>query len=231
MTDNYDDLYSKIAYRFKDESLLKTALTHSSYAGERKLSYESNNERLEFIGDAYVDAVVGVRLFEILGKAHEGTLSRYRADVVCEATLAGVASEMGLGEYLLLGKGESYNGGRDKPSILSDAFEALMGAVFLDGGYEAVNSVILRMLGDKINLASEGKLSSDHKTRLQEYLQEKDHSVKIEYKVIDQSGPDHKKYFTVAAVANGVALGKGSGASKAKAEQAAAEDALSKGVD
>ena len=228
---DYEELYRITGYRFKDEKLLKTALTHSSYAGEHRMSYENNNERLEFIGDAYVDAVVGVKLFEIMGKAHEGVLSRYRADVVCEATLAAAASEMGLGDYLFLSKGEDINGGRNKPSILSDAFEALMGAVFLDGGYEAVKEVILRLLDERIELASEGKLSSDYKTRLQEYLQDKDHNVRIEYRVIDQSGPDHKKNFTIAAVANDIALGIGSGASKAKAEQAAAENALSKGVD
>ncbi len=227
---NYDELYRIIGYRFNDETLLKTALTHSSYAAEHKLGYEQNNERLEFIGDAYVDAVVGMKLFEIMDKAHEGVLSRRRADVVCESTLAEIATDMKLGEFLLLGKGEAVSGGSMKPSILSDAFEALMGAIFIDGGYKAVKDVILRLLGKKIVLASEGKLSSDHKTKLQEYLQDRDHNVKIEYRVIDQSGPDHMKHFTVAVFANGVGLGTGSGASKAKAEQAAAENALSKGV-
>ena len=228
---NYDELYRIIGYRFRDEALLRNALTHSSYASEHQMGYEMNNERLEFIGDAYVDAVVGMKLFEIMGRAHEGILSRRRADVVCEATLAEAAMDMGLGDFLLLGKGEAANGGSGKPSILSDAFEALMGAIFIDGGYKAVKEVILRLLENKIEMAAEGKLSSDHKTKLQEYLQEKDHNVKIEYRVIDQSGPDHKKQFTVAAIANGVGLGIGSGASKAKAEQAAAENALSKGVD
>lgn len=226
----YDELYKIIDYRFRDETLLNTALTHSSYTSEHNMGYERNNERLEFIGDAYVDAVVGMRLFEILGKAHEGKLSRYRADVVCEATLAEAAMDMKLGDHLLLGRGEDASGGRDKPSILSDAFEALMGAIFIDGGYDAVRKVILKLLDEKIVLASEGKLSRDHKTKLQEYLQDKDHNVRIEYRVIDQSGPDHKKEFTVAAIANDIALGIGSGASKSKAEQAAAENALSKGV-
>jgi ribonuclease-3 len=172
-----------------------------------------------------------MKLFEIMGKAHEGTLSRRRADVVCEASLADTAVAMGLGKFLLLGRGEDSSGGRSKPSILSDAFEALMGAIFIDGGYSSVKKTILLLLGDKIALSAEGKLSSDFKTKLQEYLQNKDHNVKIEYKVIKESGPDHMKEFTVAAIANDVALGIGSGASKAKAEQAAAENALSKGVD
>ncbi len=228
---NYEELYRIIDYRFNNEALLKTALTHSSYAAEHKIGYENNNERLEFIGDAYVDAVVGMKLFEIMGDAHEGTLSRRRADVVCEATLAETAVSMGLGKFLMLGRGEDSSGGRTKPSILSDAFEALMGAIFIDGGYETVKRVILKLLEDKIESAAKGKLNSDFKTKLQEYLQNKDHNVRIEYKVIDESGPDHMKEFTVAAIANDVALGIGHGASKAKAEQAAAENALSKGVD
>ena len=121
---NYDELYKIIDYRFNDEDLLRKALTHSSYAAENKIGYENNNERLEFIGDAYVDAVVGMKLFEIMGKAHEGTLSRRRADVVCEASLADTAIYMDLGDFLLLGRGEDSSGGRFKPSILSDASDA-----------------------------------------------------------------------------------------------------------
>ncbi len=216
-------------YCFSDERLLRTALTHSSYASEHRLGYEMNNERLEFIGDAFVDAVVGTELFVIMKDAHEGVLSRCRADVVCEDTLADVASGMGLGEYLYLGRGEEANGGRRKPSILADAFEALMGAIIMDGGYEACREVILRLLGDRIRMASEGKLNKDYKTKLQEILQDKDKNVKIAYEITDQSGPDHSKVFTVQVTMNGRALGKGSGRSKARAEQAAAEDALTKG--
>lgn len=225
-----EELYGIIDYSFSDESLVKTALTHSSYASEHRLGYEHNNERLEFIGDAYVDAVVGAELFSIMDKAHEGVLSRYRADVVCEDSLADAASRMGLGEFLYLGNGEESSGGRRKPSILADAFEALIGAIILDGGYEAGRAVILSLLGDKIRLASEGKLNKDFKTRLQELLQEKDHSVQIIYRITDQSGPDHSKTFTVEVEAGGRVLGRGTGRSKARAEQAAAEEALSKGV-
>lgn len=223
-------LYDVIGYSFSDEKLLKTALTHSSYASEHRLGYERNNERLEFIGDAYVDAVVGSELFEIMGDAHEGKLSRCRADVVCEDSLADVASCMGLGDYLYLGKGEDSSGGRRKASLLADAFEALMGAVIIDGGFSEGRRVILRLLADKIRLASEGKLDNDFKTRLQEKLQEKDHSVQISYRIIGQVGPDHSKTFTMQVTANGRVLGTGSGRSKAKAEQAAAEDALTKGA-
>lgn len=227
---DYKKLYELTGYSFRDETLLRTALTHSSYASEHRLGYERNNERLEFIGDAYVDAVVGAELFEIMSDAHEGSLSRYRADVVCEDSLSGAASEMGLGSFLYLGRGEEASGGRDKPSILADAFEALMGAIIIDGGYEAGRSVILRLLGDRIKLASEGKLNKDFKTKLQELLQEKDHNVQISYEIIDQEGPDHSKTFTMQVSANGRVLGTGKGRSKARAEQAAAEDALTKGA-
>lgn len=227
---DFAKLYDVIGYSFSDEKLLKTALTHSSYASEHRLGYERNNERLEFIGDAYVDAVVGSELFEIMGDAHEGKLSRCRADVVCEDSLADVASRMGLGEYLYLGKGEDSSGGRRKASLLADAFEALMGAIIIDGGFGEGRRVILRLLSDKIRLASEGKLNKDFKTKLQEKLQEKDHSVQISYRIIGQVGPDHSKTFTMQVAANGRVLGTGSGRSKAKAEQAAAEDALTKGA-
>ena len=216
-------------YSFTDGQLLRTALTHSSYASEHRLGYGMNNERLEFIGDAFVDAVVGSELFDIMKDAREGVLSRCRADVVCEDSLAGVASEIGLGDYLYLGRGEEASGGRQKPSILADAFEALMGAIIIDGGYEACREVILRLLGDRIALASEGKLNKDYKTKLQEILQEKDKNVSIKYEMTGQTGPDHSKVFTVQVTANGSALGTGSGRSKARAEQAAAEDALTKG--
>ena len=227
---DYEKLYKLIGYRFKSEKLLKTALTHSSYASEHKLGYERNNERLEFIGDAYVDAVVGAKLFEIMGSAHEGILSRCRADVVCEDSLADTASEMGLGEFLYLGKGEEASGGRRKASILADAFEALVGAIILDGGYDAGRDTILRLLEKRINLGAQGKLNKDYKTKLQEKLQESDHNVKIEYRKIAESGPDHNKTFTIEVEINGKTAGRGTGQSKAKAEQAAAEDALSKGV-
>lgn len=227
---DFEKLYAVTGYRFRNEKLLKTALTHSSYASEQRLGYEHNNERLEFIGDAYVDAVVGAELFDIMETAHEGALSRCRADVVCESSLAEAAAEMGLGEFLYLGRGEESSGGRAKASILADAFEALVGAIILDGGFEAGRKTILRLLGDKIKLGAEGKLNKDFKTRLQEKLQESDHGVRIEYRKVAESGPDHKKTFTIEVLINGRTAGTGTGQSKAKAEQAAAEDALSKGV-
>lgn len=232
MTDMRDsaDLERTLGYTFKDKNLLKTALTHSSYASERKLGYTGNNERLEFIGDAYLDAIVGTRLFEIMGEAHEGSLSRFRADVVCEASLADVAVTIELGDYLYLGKGENSSGGRSKASILSDALEAVLGAVFLDGGYELCRDMTLKLLGDKIEMAASGKLSRDFKTKLQEKIQEKDTNAGISYRILREEGPDHNKLFTMEVSLNGRVLGTGTGSSKARAEQAAAEDALAKGV-
>ena len=227
---DYEKLYKVMGYRFKNEKLLKNALTHSSYASEQKLCYEHNNERLEFIGDAYVDAVVGAELFDIMGTAHEGALSRCRADIVCEASLAEAAADMGLGEFLYLGRGEESSGGREKASILADAFEALIGAIILDGGYDAGKEVILWVLSEKIKLGAEGKLNKDYKTKLQEKLQETDHNVRIEYRKVAESSPDHNKTFTIEVLINCKTAGSGTGQSKAKAEQAAAEDALSKGV-
>ena len=229
-TADFEKLYALTGYRFRDEDLLKTALTHSSYASEQKLGYDRNNERLEFIGDAYVDAVVGGELFDIMPEAREGALSRCRADVVCEDSLAEAAAAMVLGDFLYLGRGEEASGGRRKASILADAFEALVGAIILDGGYEAGKEVILRLLKDKIRLGAEGKLNKDFKTKLQEKLQEKDHNVRIEYLKTGESGPDHNKTFTIGVFINDRLAGTGMGQSKAKAEQAAAEDALSKGV-
>ena len=165
-----------------------------------------------------------------MGKAREGVLSRCRADIVCEDSLADTALKMGLGELLYLGKGEEASGGRTKPSILADAFEALMGAIILDGGYEAGRAAILRLLADRIRLGAQGKLNKDFKTKLQEKLQETGGSIKIEYRMKSEKGPDHNKTFTVEVCVDDRVIGTGSGQSKARAEQAAAEDALSKGV-
>ena len=223
------ELLEKIGYEFKDESLLKNALTHSSYSSEHRMDYALNNERLEFIGDAYVDAAVGAELFMIMKNAPEGVLSKNRADVVREESLADAARGIDLGEYIYMGKGEEATGGRSKDSILADTFEALIGVIIIDGGYEAGKNVILSLLENKIKLAVEGKLRQDYKTMLQEKLQEKDHEVKIKYNTVSESGPDHNKTFTVEVNIGGITLGSGSGKSKSKAEQEAAKDALSRG--
>ena len=223
------ELLTRIGYEFNDEALLTNALTHSSYSSEHRMDYASNNERLEFIGDAFVDAAVGAELFRIMKDAPEGVLSKNRADVVREESLADTARGIGLGDYIYMGKGEESTGGRDKDSILADAFEALIGAIIVDGGYDAGKSITLSLLSDKIELAVAGKLRHDYKTMLQEKLQEKNHDQKIKYNTISESGPDHNKTFTVEVVIGSMRLGQGTGKSKAKAEQEAARDALSKG--
>ncbi|MBQ6455764.1 MAG: ribonuclease III, partial [Mogibacterium sp.] len=206
------------------------ALTHSSYSSEHRMEYASNNERLEFIGDAYVDAAVGAELFRIMKDAPEGVLSKNRADVVREESLADAAREIGLGDYIYMGKGEESTGGRSKNSILADTFEAMIGAVIIDGGYDAGNRVILSLLGSKIELAVAGKLRQDYKTMLQEKLQEKSRDMRIRYMTVSESGPDHDKTFTVEVMIGNKTLGRGKGKSKSKAEQEAARQALSKGI-
>ena len=224
-----NELLKKIGYEFHDRSILTNALTHSSYSSEHKMDYASNNERLEFIGDAYVDAAVGAELFRIMESAPEGVLSKNRADVVREESLADAAREIDLGDYIYMGRGEESTGGRNKDSILADAFEALIGAIIIDGGYDAGKRVILYLLNEKIGLAVAGKLRQDYKTMLQEKLQEKNHDVRIKYNTVSESGPDHNKTFNVEVMAGTRVLGSGSGKSKAKAEQDAARDALMNG--
>lgn len=230
MKKDVTDLLTRIGYEFKDQSLLTNALTHSSYSSEHRMEYASNNERLEFIGDAYVDAAVGAELFRIMKDAPEGVLSKNRADVVREESLADAAREIGLGDYIYMGKGEESTGGRSKNSILADTFEAMIGAVIIDGGYDAGNRVILSLLGSKIELAVAGKLRQDYKTMLQEKLQEKSRDMRIRYMTVSESGPDHDKTFTVEVMIGNKTLGRGKGKSKSKAEQEAARQALSKGI-
>lgn len=223
------ELENTISYIFKNKELLKNSLVHSSYASEHGYNYYENNERLEFIGDAYLDAVVSFELFKLNRAAHEGELSRDRADVVCEASLADVARSIELGKYIFLGKGEIANHGEKKDSILSDTFEALIGAIVIDGGYQEAEKVLLKLFSEKIKLANEGKLNRDFKSKLQEKLQGKYKSIKIKYVLKSETGPDHDKTFNVDVVVNDKVLGSGSGKSKAKAEQAAANDVLTKG--
>lgn len=230
MIKDVETLLSRIGYEFKDVSLLTNALTHSSYSSEHRMEYTSNNERLEFIGDAYVDAAVGAELFRIMKDAPEGVLSKNRADVVREESLADAAREISLGDYIYMGKGEEATGGRNKDSILADTFEAMIGAIIIDGGYDEGKRVILSLLNSRIELAVAGKLRNDYKTMLQEKLQEKDHELRLKYTTVSESGPDHDKTFTIEVSAGFDVLGTGQGKSKSKAEQEAAKDALSKGI-
>ena len=211
-----------IGYEFKNESLLRQALTHSSYANEKHMKKLSDNERLEFLGDAVLEAVSSEFLFLNYKDLPEGDLTRLRASMVCEPSLAMCARDIGLGDYLLLGKGEEATGGRKRDSITSDAMEALIGAIYLDGGFtnakEFIHHFILTDLEDK-------KLFYDSKTILQEIVQA-NMTGNVSYELIDEQGPDHNKIFEVEARIGGKAWGRGKGSSKKSAEQQAAYEAI-----
>ena len=219
----------KIGYSFRDKGLLQTALTHSSYARDRN-GLGDYNERLEFLGDAMLDAIAAEELYKVFSDREEGFLSRTRASLVCERFLFEVAQQLELGNYLRLGAGEKKTGGRERPSILADAVEAIIGAVFLDGGYEAARSVVLELLKDGFREVREGRtIITDYKTALQELLQaEGIAAADIQYVDAGQSGPDHDKVFTVKLNIKGVEEAEGVGKSKKQAQQDAAGKALSR---
>ena len=207
-----------IHYTFNDKELLRTALTHSSYANEKKGKIRFN-ERLEFLGDAVLQLITSEKLFKENPNMPEGKMSKQRAALVCEDALAGYAHEINLVDYLNLGKGEETTGGRKRPSILSDAFEAVIGAIFLDGGMEPAKKFVLHFV-DAAHLSLQ-----DYKTLLQEIIQQNP-GEKLSYVVTDESGPDHDKQFTMEVHLNSNVIGKGTGKSKKHAEQAAAKEAL-----
>ncbi len=218
-----NSLENKIGYNFKDSTLLKTALTHSSYANESKGKYKSN-ERLEFLGDSVLSLVVSQRLYAEDADRPEGELTRRRAGVVCEESLYEMAQSIQLGEHLLLGKGELSGGGNRRPSILADAFEALLGAMFLDGGLKPIELLLQKYL--RMDDQRE-----DYKTRLQEYIQKHYDSPPL-YEIVGEQGPDHDKMFETRVSLEGKVLGNGAARSKKAAQQQAAKQALIQfGVD
>ena len=210
-----------IGYHFHDEKLLRQALTHSSFANEKHLKKHSDNERLEFLGDAVLEIISSEFLYKEYPDKPEGELTKLRASIVCEPTLALCTKDIALGEYLLLGKGEDQTGGRGRKSILSDALEAVIGAIYLDGGFanakEFVNKFILNDLDNK-------KLFFDSKTILQEVIQGL--GKEVDYEFIGEEGPEHNKQFVVAAVVDGLFNIKGTGHTKKSASQNAAYAAL-----
>lgn len=214
-------------YRFKDESILLTALTHSSYANETKTKDVVCNERLEFLGDAVLGFVIGSYLYKTFPELSEGKLTKLRASVVCEQMLAKKAKALGVPQYLRLGKGEELTGGRERISILEDAFESIIGAIYLDGGVESASEFILGQLKSEIESIKASQHVLDNKTSLQEILQ-RTSQAPIEYIVIGESGPAHNKVFKVEVRHCGKVLGQGRGKSKKEAEQHAAEVALEK---
>ena len=207
-----------LQYEFTDVTMLQHALRHSSYANERHLKREDNNERLEFLGDALLEMVSSQYLFMYNTKMPEGELTKLRASLVCEPTLAQCAREVNLGDFLLLGKGEESCGGRFRDSILSDAFEAVIGAIYLDGGLTNAKEFIERTVLSDIEHKT---LFCDSKTILQELIQSK-HDGTLNYRVLSEDGPDHMKHFCVAACLDGKILATGEGKTKKAAEQQAA---------
>lgn len=220
-------LSEKLDVGFTTIDLLHQALTHTSYANECKNSVMLHNERLEFLGDAVLDLIVSEYLFRQFASLPEGELTKARAVIVCEPTLARCSAELGIGEYLFLGKGEAGSGGRERTSILADAFEAIIGAIYLDSGIENATRFVLKQLHTELLLVARGEYVKDYKTLLQEVVQKRTDS-KISYEIIDESGPDHHKVFHVAVVVNGNQMGSGLGKSKKEAEQLAAKQALIK---
>ena len=211
-------LEKNIGYHFRNKELLKTAVTHSSFANENRggMAY---NERLEFLGDAVLQLVTSEKLFTENPDMPEGRMSKQRAVLVCEDALAGYSQEIRLGDFMLLGKGEEATGGRHRPSILADAFEALIGAIFLDGGMDNAKKFVRHFL-DAAHMSLK-----DYKTLLQEIIQ-KNPGERLSYVVTGESGPDHDKVFNVEVHLNSNVIGKGTGKSKKQAEQAAAKEAL-----
>jgi len=215
-------LQQNIHYIFKDSQLLKKALTHSSYANENQMDKFENNERLEFLGDAVLEIITSEFLYRKYRYILEGELTKLRASIVCEPTLANFSKEIHLGDYIILGKGEDHSGGRFRKSVLSDAVEALIGAIYLDGGLEAARLFVEKTL---LKDVEKRKLFIDSKTHLQEIIQ-KESEEPVEYRILSEKGPDHAKLFEVVAIHEEVEIGRGFGRSKKSAEQEAAYEAI-----
>lgn len=219
---DFKGLQSDIGYRFNKENLVTQALTHSSYAHEKNLKDLMDNERLEFLGDAVLELVSSEFLYQTHPEMNEGKMTKLRASLVCEQSLADCARQLKLGSYLRLGNGEDMTGGRERDSILSDAFEALIGAMYLDGGFTSAKEFVLKFVLSDIE---HKKLFYDSKTILQELIQNK-YKKTLHYEPVSEEGPDHNKKFTVQAYMNDTPLMQGVGRTKKSAEQNAAYQSL-----
>ena len=217
------DLETAIGYRFRDIQLLQNALTHSSYANERWHNSLLSNERLEFLGDSVLGMQVAEYLYKTFPDRPEGELTRMRADMVCEQTLAAAANRIGLGAHLLLGHGEEQGGGRTRNSILADAMESVIAAAYLDGGMAAAHGIVQKFILVEVPVTRLHNV--DYKTALQERVQKKKNQV-LSYVLVGESGPDHDKHFQVEVSLNGTVVGEGKGSSKKRAEQDAARAAI-----
>jgi len=219
------EIEEKIGYSFNDKALPELALTHSSYANENREHGVQSNERLEFLGDSVLNMLTAQHLYRAYSDLPEGELTKLRAAVVCESSLYTIARELDLGKFLLLGKGEEASGGRERVSILADAVEAVIAAVFLDGGLEAAEAFIIPRLKHNIKTIAAGSTFKDYKTALQEIVQ-KNRQETLSYELTGESGPDHNKKFTVTLYLNSNPIATGSGRSKKEAEQNAARAGL-----
>ncbi len=218
-------LENELNYSFCDPGLLKTALTHSSYRREHP-ECKHDNERLEFIGDGILDAVIALKLFRMEPDKPEGTLTKTRALIVCEKSLAEAGRNIGINRHILLGSGEEKTGGREKDSIIADAVEAVIGAILIDGGYENCEKVVLELLSGTVDKAVNGCLITDYKSEFQEIVQKKGTVNDIKYITDRSEGPDHHKLFYVHVEVDGIIMGSGSGYSKKEAGQNAAKEAI-----
>lgn len=220
-----EDLCSRLSYAFRDIHILEKALIHRSFLNERPELGIENNERMEFLGDAVLSTAISHLLLKRFPDADEGRLSKFRARLVNENTLAELAMAIELGKFLLLGKGEELTGGREKPSILSDAYEAVIAAVYLDGGFEKAFSLVSMQFSTLLEEVSITDVSRDYKTELQEQSQELFKIAPI-YKLVSETGPEHNKIFEVEVLIKGERFGKGQGKAKKEAEQQAAMETL-----
>ncbi len=216
-------LEEKIGYEFRDKSLLKLALTHSSYANEQGAPGHCN-ERLEFLGDSVLSIIVSDYIFNNFKNRPEGELTKLRASLVCEKSLCGFSRQLNIGNYMLLGKGEVLNGGRERPSILADAFEAVLAAIYLDAGIEQARKLVLPFVVEELQHSND-EVFKDYKTTLQEVIQ-RNREEQLSYVMTGESGPDHDKSFTIKVYLNSNVIGCGTGKSKKQAEQMAAKQAL-----
>ncbi|MDO4519202.1 MAG: ribonuclease III [Eubacteriales bacterium] len=221
---NFQKLETIIGYQFQNKKILQQAMTHSSYANEKKHGKAGNNERLEFLGDAVLELISSEFLYFKFPGIPEGELTKKRASLVCEPSLAFCAREFGLPEFLLLGKGEDMTGGRNRDSIVSDATEALLGAIYLDGGFASAKEFVLKFILNDIERKS---LFYDSKTILQEIVQGEKNKT-VQYVLAGENGPDHNKEFSVQVVIDGEVMGTGVGHTKKAAEQKAAYEAIRK---
>jgi ribonuclease-3 len=227
LKNNIGELENKIDYVFKNKQNLILALTHSSFANESRKEKLASNERLEFLGDAVLNIVISEMVYLQHNNLSEGEMTKVRANIVCESSLVKCANDIQLGEYLLLGKGEEATGGRTRASILSDAFESLIGAIYLDGGIESARKFISTTMKHLLEDSVSGVIFLDYKTQLQELIQ-KSGEHKISYEVLKEKGPDHNKLFVSQVVIDEKVMGTGEGRSKKEAEQKAAKAALKK---